>query len=60
MDGINTLEASLITRENVVLDVQCYYFVYFVCIVYSLIVPMVLSAYCVYGIVCIFHMQCWV
>jgi len=55
-----TLEASLLSRDSVVLDVQCYCCVYVMHIVYLVIVPMVLCACCIYGVVCIFHMRCWV
>ena len=60
MDGGETLEAGLLGRGSMVLDVQCYCCVYDVHIVYSVILPMMLSAYCIYGVVCILHMQCWV
>jgi len=39
MDGRETLETWFPSRDSVALDVQCYYCVYVVHIVYSMIVP---------------------
>ena len=47
MDGREILEARLLGRKNVVLDTKCYYCVYVLHILYSVIVPMVLCAYCI-------------
>ena len=60
MDGGETLEAIFLGRDSVVLDVEFYYCVYVVHIVYSMILPMVLCGYCIYGVVFILHMQCWI
>ena len=56
MDSGEVLEVRLIGKNSVVLDVQCYFCVYVVHIVYSLIIPMVLSACCIYGFLFILHM----
>ena len=56
MDRKGTLEERFLGRDNVVLDVQCYCFVYVVHIVHSMTIPMVLCACCIYGVVCILHM----
>jgi len=56
MDGRETLEARLLGRDSVVLLVQCYCCVYVVHIVHYVIVPMVLCAYWIYGVVCILNM----
>jgi len=47
MDGKETLQARLLGRGSAVLDVQFYCCVYVVHILYSMIIPMVLFAYCI-------------
>ena len=68
MDGRETLEARLLGRGNVVLDVQCYFCVYVLHILYLVIVPMVLCSYFIcsvgyrwcyahvgYAVLCTYH-----
>ena len=60
MDDRETLEARFLGRDTVVLGVQCHCCVCFVHIVYSVIIPMMLSVCFIYSVVCILRMQFWV
>jgi len=65
MDDRKTLEAKLLGRGSMVLDVQCYCCVYVVHVVYSVIVPMVMCnvvyvVLCTYDVVCKLHIWCCV
>jgi len=65
MDDGETLEARLLGRGSMVLHVQCYYCVYVVHVVYSVIVPMVMCSgvyvvLCTYDVVCLLYIWCCV
>jgi len=65
MDGRETLEARFLGRGDVVLDVQFYYCVYVVIVVYSVIVHMVMYnvvyvVLCAYDVVCPLYIWCCV
>lgn len=65
MDGEETLEARLLGRGSIVLDVKCYCCVYVMHVVYSLILPMVMCnvlyvVFCTYDVVCVLYIWCCV
>ena len=58
MDGREKLVERLLGRDSVVVGVQFYCHVYVVHIVYSVTIPMVLNACCIYGFVCAYCTCC--